>query len=81
MTYAKLPSVETLRELFHYEPTGSTVVLTVAHLDHTPENCDPANLKDSCQRCHNRYNQPRRNAEATRRRKLACGDLLEGAAA
>src|SRR5438270_13470059 len=31
------------------------VVLTVAHLDHTPENCAPENLKAMCQRCHLRY--------------------------
>lgn len=31
------------------------VVLTTAHLDHTPENCDDANLKAMCQRCHLRY--------------------------
>jgi hypothetical protein len=33
------------------------VVLTVAHLDHTPENCDPSNLKAMCQRCHLRYDR------------------------
>ena len=26
------------------------IVLTIAHLDHTPENCDPANLRALCQR-------------------------------
>lgn len=31
------------------------VICTVAHLDHTPENCDDDNLKYLCQRCHNRY--------------------------
>ncbi len=31
------------------------IVLTVAHLDHTPENCDPSNLKSLCQRCHLKY--------------------------
>lgn len=31
------------------------VVLTIAHMDHTPENNDPANLKALCQQCHNRY--------------------------
>ena len=31
------------------------VVLTVAHLDHTPENVDASNLKAMCQRCHLRY--------------------------
>mgnify|MGYP001580810354 FL=1 len=31
------------------------VVLTVAHLDHSPENCGDENLKAMCQRCHLRY--------------------------
>lgn len=34
------------------------VVLTIAHLDHKPENCDPANLRAMCQRCHNAYDAP-----------------------
>jgi 5-methylcytosine-specific restriction endonuclease McrA len=38
------------------------IVLTIAHLDHQPENVDPANLKSLCQKCHNRY-------DATNRRK------------
>jgi len=33
------------------------IVLTVAHLDHQPENCDPSNLKAMCQRCHLRYDR------------------------
>ena len=33
------------------------IVLTVAHLDHTPENCDLGNLKALCQRCHLRYDR------------------------
>ncbi|MFI1169322.1 hypothetical protein ACH4UM_38625 [Streptomyces sp. NPDC020801] len=35
--------------------TGSLVILTTAHLDHTPENCDPANLRAMCQGCHLHY--------------------------
>ena len=37
--------------------TGSAVVLTVAHLDHTPENCDPTNLMAMCQACHLAYDR------------------------
>lgn len=37
--------------------TGSIVVLTVAHLDHNPENCAEDNLLAMCQRCHLRYDQ------------------------
>jgi len=44
--------------------TGSAVVLTVAHLDHTPENVAPANLRAWCQRCHNRYDAPMRRRHA-----------------
>ena len=36
------------------------VVLTIAHLDHTPENCDPSNLRALCQKCHNAYDAPHR---------------------
>lgn len=38
--------------------TGSLVILTVAHLDHTPENCADENLRAMCQRCHLRYDAP-----------------------
>lgn len=44
------------------------VVLTVAHLNHTPEDCDLANLKDMCQRCHLRYD--RKHHAGTRRRTM-----------
>lgn len=37
--------------------TQSKVVLTAAHLDHTPENCDPDNLRAMCQRCHLSYDR------------------------
>jgi len=35
--------------------TKSIVVLTVAHLDHNPQNNKKENLKSACQRCHNIY--------------------------
>lgn len=38
------------------------IVLTVAHLDHTPENCDLENLRALCQRCHNVYDREARAA-------------------
>ena len=60
----------------NYQPhpkTGSYVVLTVMHLDHTPENCDPENLKAACQLCHNRYDAPVR-AAGIRQRRLAAID-------
>jgi hypothetical protein len=36
------------------------IVLTTAHLDHTPENCNAANLRAFCQKCHNNYDQEHR---------------------
>ena len=53
--------------------TGSLVVLTVAHLDHKPENCDRANLKAWCQRCHNTYDLPMRKAGIATRAREALG--------
>ncbi len=59
--------------------TGSRVVLTVAHLDHQPENCDPANLLAGCQRCHNRYDmaERRRGIKQRARARLNVPDMLE----
>ena len=61
--------------------TGSKVVLTVAHLDHQPENCADDNLQAMCQRCHLRYDAKHHaaNAHATRRKRKAVGDLFSDA--
>lgn len=48
-----------------------TVVLTVAHLDHRPENCTRDNLRALCQRCHNVYDAPIRWAGRKARLKGA----------
>ena len=58
--------------------TGSRVVLTTAHLDHTPENCDPANLRAMCQGCHLHYDAEhhRQTAAATRRAALTVAGQL-----
>lgn len=61
--------------------TESRVVLTVAHLDHTPENCDPDNLKAMCQRCHLSYDATHHasNAARTRAARATAGmDALFG---
>lgn len=58
--------------------TGSQVILTVAHLDHDPQNCDDSNLKALCQRCHLKYDAKHhaRNAAITRRKsKIENGQL------
>jgi len=53
--------------------TGSLVVLTTAHLNHTPEDCRPENLKAMCQGCHLHYDRDHhaQTREATRRAALA----------
>lgn len=53
--------------------SGAPVVLTVAHLNHTPEDCRPENLRAYCQACHLRYDAQHhaQTRAATRRRALA----------
>lgn len=60
--------------------TGSKVVLTVAHLDHTPENVSSDNLKAWCQRCHLNYDKHHhaQTAYTTRRAGRAVTDLFAG---
>lgn len=55
------------------------IVLTIAHLDHTPENCSEENLKALCQRCHLRYDADhhKANAAKTRRSKLKQSDWVD----
>jgi hypothetical protein len=66
------------REGERHPITHSVVVLTVAHLDHQPENCREENLRALCQRCHNRYDHRhrQRNAAWTRRANKANGELF-----
>lgn len=54
------------------------IVLTIAHLDHTPENCKDDNLKALCQKCHLTYDAEMhaQNARVTRRAGKARGDLF-----
>lgn len=51
------------------EENAIRIVLTVAHLDHTPENCDYSNLKAMCQKCHNNYDIAHRR-ETRKKTKL-----------
>lgn len=55
------------------------IILTVAHLDHVPENCADDNLRFWCQRCHLSYDAEHhaQTAYASRRQPLAVGDLFE----
>ncbi len=57
----------------NYKPhpvTGSKVILTIAHLDHTPENCNPENLRAWCQRCHCTFDAPRKAMDRTGQKAL-----------
>jgi hypothetical protein len=64
------------------DPKWIVIVLTVAHLDHQPENCDPANLRAWCQRCHLDYDKHHHaaNSAATRKSRKAVADLFTEAA-
>lgn len=55
------------------------IILTVAHLNHTPEDCSDENLKAWCQRCHNRYDAAERRKGIKQRKHAAsaAGDLFE----
>lgn len=44
----------------NHRGTYYRVVLTIAHLDHNPQNCNPNNLRALCQKCHNRYDAEHR---------------------
>jgi hypothetical protein len=58
--------------------TGSTVVLTVAHLNHEPEDCRDENLRAMCQGCHLHYDREhhaRTRAETIRRAREQAGQL------
>ncbi len=65
--------------------TGSRVVLTVAHLDHTtgPEDVRPSNLAALCQKCHLNYDRQMHKVvrAKTRRDRMLTKDMLEEDAA
>lgn len=54
------------------------IVLTIAHLDHTPENCGDDNLRAWCQRCHNRYDVVNRRRGIRERQAANTGELFKG---
>ena len=56
------------------------IVLTIGHLNHTPEDCADENLRAWCQRCHLNYDAKHhaQSAYATRRAGRAIGELFEG---
>lgn len=53
----------------------TVIVLTIAHLDHTPENCADDNLRALCQRHHLAYDQAHHVANAYATRHARAGTL------
>lgn len=53
------------------------VVLAAAHLNQTPSDCEPSNLRAYCQKCHLAHDlqQHLRNADRTRRAGMGTLDL------
>lgn len=51
------------------------IVLTIAHLDHTPENCADDNLRAWCQRHHLAYDSKHHGANAWATRRARAGTL------
>lgn len=67
----------------NYEPhpiTKSKVILTVAHLNHNPQDCSEGNLKALCQKCHLNYDKKFHivNMKATLTKKKLERDKLQG---
>lgn len=60
-------------------PAPVIIVLTIAHLDHTPENCADDNLRAWCQRHHLAYDAEHHKITAYRTRRAAAqtADLFE----
>lgn len=63
-----------------YSPRMVFIVLTIAHLNHTPEHCDDDNLQALCQQCHLRLDAKHHaaTAQGTRHARKAIGDLFDG---
>ena len=59
----------------YYVARWTDIVLTIAHLDHTPENCADDNLRAWCQRCHLRYDAQHHEETRQISRRTAGGQL------
>lgn len=57
--------------------TGSKVVLTVAHLNHVPEQRGDDEVKAMCQGCHLWYDRAH-HAETKRERQITAGQMTLG---
>lgn len=59
------------------ELKGIKIVLTIAHLDHNPQNNDPSNLKALCQKCHLTYDAALHSQNAAKTRALKKPQQIE----
>ena len=57
------------------EDRPTIIVLTVAHLDHQPENCKPENLRVMCQRHHLAYDTEHHKHSAQLSRRTRGGQI------
>lgn len=57
--------------------TGSTVILTVAHLNHIPEDSRDDNLRAMCQGCHLHYDRDHHAQTAQRTRTAALAAQMD----
>lgn len=57
--------------------TGSRVVLTTAHLNHTPEDCSDDNLRAMCQGCHLHYDRDHHAATARQTKAAALAAQMD----
>ena len=83
MTFQRWGEARAAAAAFHWEGGEEeappiVIVLTVAHLDHQPENCEPDNLRALCQRHHLAHDREHHlaNAQATRRAKSGTAELF-----
>ena len=62
----------------HSYREGARIVLTVAHLDHDPQNNTDANLAALCQRCHLGHDRLLHMLHARQTRERKTGQLRLG---
>lgn len=51
------------------------IILTIAHLDHNPQNNDYGNLRALCQKCHLNYDKEHHKESRRKTREIKSGQL------
>ena len=75
--FVKYEGEKTDKFLKEYYPQGKIIkiVLTIAHLDHNPENNNPENLRALCQKCHLNYDKEHHAETRRKTKELKLGQL------